>query len=75
LTAESECPIYWVVSLGKNLRVLLDQHGMEQKDLAKKLGVAPSSVSEWVTGETFPRHRRLAAIARALKTTVQELVA
>jgi transcriptional regulator with XRE-family HTH domain len=48
---------------------------MEQQDLAKKLGVAPSSVSDWCNGKTYPRHRRLEAIADALGTTVRKLVA
>lgn len=75
LTAESDYPIYAEVSLGQNIRSLLEAQGLEQQDLARKVGVAPSSVSDWVTGKTHPRHRKLGRIARALKTTVAELIA
>lgn len=64
-----------VVSLGENIQRLLERKGLEQKQLAKKLEVAPSSVSDWVTGKTYPRHNKLEAIAKALGTTVAKLVA
>jgi transcriptional regulator with XRE-family HTH domain len=63
------------VSLGEKIRKLLKANGLEQQDLAKKLRVAPNSVSDWVQGKTYPRHKRLPALAKALKTTVAELVA
>lgn len=63
------------MSLGQNIQALLEKRNLEQKDLARKLGVAQSSVSDWVTGKTFPRHGRLKAIAKALKVEVAELLA
>lgn len=74
MTAESEYPIYWDVSLGENIQALLRKRKMEQKDLAKIVGVRPSSVSDWVSGKTHPRHKRLEVIADALGTTVARLV-
>lgn len=53
----------------------MEREGLKQQDLAQKLGVAQSSVADWVNGHTFPRHKRLAKIAKALKTTVHELIA
>lgn len=75
MTIESEYPIYGAVSLGQKIEALLKERNMEQRHLAKKLGVAPSSVSEWVNGKTFPRHKRLAKIAAVLKVPLAELVA
>ena len=75
MTLKSEYPIHCLVSLGKKLQSLLKAHEMEQLDLAKRLGVAPSSVSDWVNGKTFPRHSRLKGIARVFKVDVSELLA
>lgn len=74
LTTDSECPIYRLVSLGQNIQALLTRQGMDQRELATTLRVAPSSVSDWVNGKTFPRHSRLIAIAEALATSVSDLV-
>lgn len=63
------------MSLGENIQGLLEKHGLEQKDLAKQVNVAPSTVSDWVNGKTYPRHKKLKAIATSLKTTVAKLVA
>jgi transcriptional regulator with XRE-family HTH domain len=63
------------VSLSRNLQTLLTEQKLEQKDLAKKVGVSPNTVSDWVTGKTNPRYDKLPAIAKALKTTVAELLA
>lgn len=73
MTIESEYPIYTGVSLGEKIAALLKGRGMEQQDLAKKLGVAPSSVSDWVQGKTHPRRKRLPDIADALGVPVDEL--
>lgn len=75
MTSESDYPICGVVSLGENLRALLTDKGIEQKDLAKKLRCAPSCVSDWVNGNTWPRGKKLEKIAKALGCTVAELVA
>ena len=63
------------MSLGKKLQALLKAKNMEQLDLAKKLDVAPSSVSDWCRDKTAPRHSKLKAIAQALDVDVAELVA
>src|SRR5206468_315654 len=44
----------------------LDERGMNYTQLAREVGVDPSTVSGWATGRHFPRRSRIAAIARAL---------
>lgn len=63
------------MSLGKRIQELLEVNEMEQRELAKKLHVGASSVSDWVNGKTFPRHKRLKAIAKIFNVDVAELVA
>lgn len=53
----------------------MKRHKLDQKGLAQRLGVAQSTVSDWVTGKGHPRHKKLAALAEVLETTVGKLVA
>jgi transcriptional regulator with XRE-family HTH domain len=62
------------MELGKKLRLLRRKRGLNQSDIASILGVAQSVVSDWERGHASPRMARLKAIARALKTNIQELV-
>lgn len=41
--------------IGRNILNLIIESGMEQKDLAKALGVSESTVSSWVNGSRIPR--------------------
>lgn len=41
--------------LGSNLQRLLDRKGVDQKILAGYLGVSEASVSNWTSGEKYPR--------------------
>ena len=42
-------------TFSKNLAELLKNNNINQKELAKKIGVSPSTVSMWVTGNSSPR--------------------
>lgn len=50
---------------GMDLRIqeLLDERKLHQTDLAAHLGVEPSTVSRWCSGEKRPRKERLHQIA------------
>lgn len=63
------------MSLGENISALLEKNQLDQKDLAKKLKCAPSCVSDWVNGKTWPRGKKLAKIAKVLGVTTADLVA
>ena len=57
-----------------NIRKARKQAGMTQAQLAKSLGVAQSAVTHWEAGDTRPNTVRLARLARALGTTVDDLL-
>lgn len=50
-------------TFSKNLAELLKNNNINQKELAKKIGVSPSTVSMWVTGNSSPRMDLLEKIA------------
>jgi transcriptional regulator with XRE-family HTH domain len=63
------------VSLGETIRVLRERKKLQQRDLAIRLQVAQSTVCDWESGKTFPRHARLKDIARVLGTSITRLLA
>lgn len=40
------------MKVAKRLRALLDFHGVSQSELARRLNVTPSSVTQWIKGTT-----------------------
>ena len=48
------------------LRTRRESQGIEQDELARRVGVTQQTVSKWETGVTVPRPGRMAALARAL---------
>lgn len=63
------------MSLAETVKARLTKLGIEQKDLAKTLGVAPSVVSDWVRGKTKPRMKKLDALASAIGVSPSKLLA
>ena len=57
-----------------NLARELDAAGLTQLDLAGKLHISASAVSQWATGATLPGQKRLRQIADALDIPVESLV-
>lgn len=45
----------FLIVFSKNLKYYLDQYDMSQAELAKRLGVSTTSVSNWVQGLKAPR--------------------
>lgn len=60
--------------LGGYIQFLRKSQGMTQSMLAELLGVSPQAVSNWERGESMPDIALLAAIARALGTTVDRML-
>ncbi|MBO0952929.1 XRE family transcriptional regulator [Fibrella forsythiae] len=60
--------------LAQKIKELRKSNGLNQTQLAKKLGITPQSVSEWESGRTRPDISKLLELAHALDTTVDELV-
>ena len=57
-----------------NLRLLREQAGLTQTEMAKKAGVPFRSYQNWEAGSREPRIQALAAVAAALGVTVDELI-
>lgn len=51
---------------GEILRARREEQGLEQGDVARRLGVTQQTVSKWETGVTIPRAARIAALASLL---------
>lgn len=47
--------------------------GMSQAQLARAVGVIPSSVSQWESGTKTPATDKLPALAKALKCKIDDL--
>lgn len=59
---------------GEILREKREQMGYSQRKLAKELGVAGMTVSQWETGKSYPNLMTACDIADALHCTLDELV-
>jgi transcriptional regulator with XRE-family HTH domain len=57
----------------KNIESRLEQLGLNQSQLADKVGVSREAVSKWLNAETFPRPRALLNIARTLNLSLETL--
>ena len=44
------------------LRALIDERGMSQAELARRLGLSAQSISAWVTGTVTPTHENVVRI-------------
>jgi transcriptional regulator with XRE-family HTH domain len=57
----------------KNLNSYLELRKMSRKELAQKLNVSPSAVTNWTTGKNSPDIEAVAKICKILKITVNDL--
>ena len=48
--------------------------GIQQKELAEKLGISQVSVCKWEQGKSFPNVKRLKQVADILGTSVESLL-
>ena len=59
--------------IGKNIQKYRKERGLTQKDLAKKLQISNSSVSNWEQGINTPPIDRIIDICNALSISINEL--
>lgn len=59
---------------GKNLDYLLRTSGIQQNELANRLGVSKSAVSMWVTGSAVPRMDKVQRITEILNCSINDLL-
>ena len=57
----------------KEIKELLEERGLSQKELADQVGISASALSQMLKGKTKPRQITLKAIARVLGVEVEEL--
>jgi transcriptional regulator with XRE-family HTH domain len=56
-----------------NLKALIEEKGINQMDISKKLDISPSTVSEWVSGKKYPRADKMQMLADMLCVQVSDL--
>ena len=61
-------------SVGKSLREVRNRYGMNQENLARKLGIKRQTISSYERGITFPDIFTLIRIADVFNISLDELV-
>ena len=56
-----------------NLKRILKDKEITQKDLAQNIGVSESTICDWAKCRSYPRHRKFSKIAEYLKVNVIDL--
>ena len=59
--------------MNEKLKDLRDYHGISQRELARRIGVGKTTISEIERGDRLPSVLTAIRIARALETTVEEI--
>lgn len=59
--------------MNEKIKDLRDYHGISQRELARRVGVGKTTISEIERGDRLPNVMTAIRIARALKTTVEEI--
>ena len=62
------------MSMGNRIKILREQQGLSQEQLAEGLGVSFQAVSSWERGLSLPDISRLTEIANALQTSIAQLM-
>lgn len=62
------------MSFGDNLRVLIEEQGITQKELAAKLNVAPSTIGSYVQNVREPDFATLKAISKFFNVSIDYLL-
>jgi transcriptional regulator with XRE-family HTH domain len=56
-----------------NLKSIIEDKGLRQEWIAKKVGVAPSVMSLWVNNKRQPNGLHLVKLAKAIKCKAREI--
>jgi transcriptional regulator with XRE-family HTH domain len=55
-----------VTTLAERIRHFIAKSGLRVEDIAEKIGVSQGAVSQWQTGDSSPRQRRLEKLVEVL---------
>lgn len=64
----------WMGEFGNNLRSLLREEGITQKQLSKESGISQSEISRFIKGSQMPSVKAVINIAYALDCDTDDLV-
>lgn len=64
----------WRERFGMNLWKFVDNKGYSIKDTAQMSGIAPTTISNWLTGYSTPTVYNLMKLADFLEVSIDELV-
>lgn len=61
------------MGVGKNIHAAMEAAGLRPVDLASRLGITDSAVSQWFRKDTGPAHRNMVKLAEILRTSTDAL--
>jgi transcriptional regulator with XRE-family HTH domain len=63
-----------IMKIGAKIKQARENAGLNQAELARKLGIKPVNISQWESGKTRPDVERLPALAKELGIPVEALL-
>ena len=71
-------PVYITIdpeATGRNIRMLMDQHGYDVNDVRKACGnVSAQAVYKWLSGKSLPSLDNFKVLAHIFKTTIEDIL-
>jgi len=61
------------MGLGQRIKDRRLELGLDQLDVAQKLGIRQSSICDWEKGKTRPRRERLGDLAKVLRVPTKKI--
>jgi len=62
------------MSFARNLKAIMEEQNLNQKDLSDLTGIGKSSLSQYLSGKNIPHEQRIAEIAVALGVSTARLM-
>lgn len=62
------------IEIGKRIKKLIHNSGLNQAEVSKSLGVTPQSVQQWCIGRTSPKITQIKALADLLGSTASFII-
>lgn len=59
--------------VGENIKKMIVDRGMTQTQLADALGISNGTLSDWIKGRYYPRHKYLVAMSEVFGVSVDEI--
>lgn len=59
--------------VGENIKKMIVDRGMTQTRLADAIGISNGTLSDWIKGRYYPRHKYLVAMSEVFGVSVDEI--